>query len=545
MKLTDKNIIMITAGGIGERFEDSIPKQYVDLNGRPVISYVIEACKKSRLADSILIAADRQYHEKIVSTYGVDVTDSGPTLNITKRNGLNYLRQHSSCEKLVVVEAVRPTLTSHIIDRIFMLLDKYEAVACARKITDSLGHYGEWIVNREEYYTLYPPEGFRFPLIERYFKSDSEYTESIQQLPESTNVYLDFDVPYFDKITYPEDMDRMKSLINIEKNDLESAISVMKDGTILDYSCLYTKGINNFLYIREKKDTVRWINQLQRTLPEVFRRWSVISFSVNQIARYGIVLLANSDKYGTVAVKCIPDFINIYEREKEAMTLLSNKFMCPLIEADDNTKIMLLKQIVPGKYASFDHYRKMISFFKKVHDNAVAYDYRNRPIYIPLYYDELKYRYDNAEQVPYLSEPIKYVLEYALLVWNKFFKNESLYIIHGDLHELNILDDNEQLWGIDPCGFVAPLVFENVRFIRNDIRNHADFGYEERFDVLMHCFEQFANQNQLLAAFIVDMAFCTYNSTFENVDTEETLLDIKLFEIARKRLESIGENPIL
>ena len=151
----------------------------------------------------------------------------------------------------------------------------------------------------------------------------------------------------------------------------------------------------------------------------------------------------------------------------------------------------------------------------------------------------MKYRYDNAEQVPYLSEPIKYVLEYALLIWNKFFKNESLYIIHGDLHELNILDDNKQLWGIDPCGFVAPLVFENVRFIRNDIRNHPDFGYEERFDVLVHCFEQFADRNQLLAAFIVDMAFCTYNSTFENVDTEETLLDLKLFEIARKRLESM------
>ena len=55
MKQTDKNIIMITAGGVGERFGSSVPKQYVELGGRQVISYVIEACRKSQQADAILV----------------------------------------------------------------------------------------------------------------------------------------------------------------------------------------------------------------------------------------------------------------------------------------------------------------------------------------------------------------------------------------------------------------------------------------------------------------------------------------------------------
>lgn len=214
MKATDKNIIMITAGGVGARFGSSVPKQYVEINGRQVISYVIEACQKSREADAILVVAHPSYHEEIVAEYGVDVASSGQELNVTKRNGIDYIRDHSACEKLVVVDAVRPTVDSEVLDSFFRRLDGYDAVACARKITDSLGRYGEWIVNREEYYTLSAPEGFSFSLIDRHFKADSPYTESIQQLPQTAKVYLDFDVPYFDKLTYPEDLIRLQILLS-------------------------------------------------------------------------------------------------------------------------------------------------------------------------------------------------------------------------------------------------------------------------------------------------------------------------------------------
>ena len=214
MQATDKNIIMITAGGVGERFGASVPKQYVEINGRQVISYVIEACKQSRLADAILVVAHPNYHDDLRANYGVEVTASGPALNNTKRNGLDYIRQHSACEKLVVVDAVRPAIETCVIDRFFTLLDEYDAVASAREITDSLGHYGEWVVDRKEYYTLFTPEGFRFSLIDKHFKADAPITESVQQLPSTSKLYLDFDVPYYDKITYPEDLARVQFMLS-------------------------------------------------------------------------------------------------------------------------------------------------------------------------------------------------------------------------------------------------------------------------------------------------------------------------------------------
>lgn len=219
MKKTDKNIIMINSGGIGQRFGFNVPKQYCTLGGKPIISYVIKACKESALADAILVAADPSYHDMLRDSYGVDVTASGPELNQTRRNGFDYIRLHSGCEKLVTVDAVRPFITGAVLDRVFAALDDFDAVACARKIVDSLGCYHSWVMNREDYYILNPPEGFRFPLFEQCFRGDSEVTEPIQQLPETSRVKLMFDVPYFEKITYPEDLPRAEAILRMMSED--------------------------------------------------------------------------------------------------------------------------------------------------------------------------------------------------------------------------------------------------------------------------------------------------------------------------------------
>ena len=214
MKKTDKNIIMITAGGTGQRVGAEMPKQYLLLGGKPVIEYVIDACQGCREADTILVAAAPEYHDMLRERYGVEVCASGGTLNQTKRMAFDYIRAHSGCERLIVAQAVQPSVTAEVIDRVFACLKEgYDAVGCARKITDSLGSYDSWILDRERFYTINPPEGFRFPLLDRCFREDSPLTESIQQLPEDSKVKLLFDVPYFEKITYPEDLERAEALL--------------------------------------------------------------------------------------------------------------------------------------------------------------------------------------------------------------------------------------------------------------------------------------------------------------------------------------------
>ena len=99
----------------------------------------------------------------------------------------------------------------------------------------------------------------------------------------------------------------------------------------------------------------------------------------------------------------------------------------------------------------------------------------------------------------------------------------------------NVLDDGKCFWGIDPCGFIAPIEFECVRFIRNDVRNHRSFGYQERLDILLRSFSRFIGDTEkLLKAFLIDMAFITYNSVFENEDSNETYVDLEIIQAAEE-----------
>ena len=224
MKKTDQNIIMITAGGVGVRVGEDIPKQYLPLAGKPVIQHVIEACRASRTADAIVVAAAPEYHDMLRERYGVEVCTAGDTLNHTKRNGFDYIREHSGCRHLVVAQSAQPTVTAEAIDRVFACLEEgYDAVSCARKITDSLGSCDTWRLDRERFYTMNPPQGFRFSLLDRCFDPESPLTESIQQLPETSQVKLLFDMPYFDKITYAEDLERMEALLAWRKHKTEEA----------------------------------------------------------------------------------------------------------------------------------------------------------------------------------------------------------------------------------------------------------------------------------------------------------------------------------
>ena len=49
------NIALILAGGTGTRLGGSLPKQYIEVKGKPVISYSLAAFERHREIDEIWI----------------------------------------------------------------------------------------------------------------------------------------------------------------------------------------------------------------------------------------------------------------------------------------------------------------------------------------------------------------------------------------------------------------------------------------------------------------------------------------------------------
>ena len=49
------NIVMIIAGGRGERMQQDIPKQFLNIHDKPVIVYTMQAFQKHPEIDGILV----------------------------------------------------------------------------------------------------------------------------------------------------------------------------------------------------------------------------------------------------------------------------------------------------------------------------------------------------------------------------------------------------------------------------------------------------------------------------------------------------------
>lgn len=209
------NIAVILSGGTGQRFKSIIPKQYQMLCGREVISYSVEAFKKSTVTDRIIIVAAETELKKLSEKYDVECIAGGKTRNESLYNALNYIHTTYSCERVLIHEAARPFIYDSLIDEYFMLLNEYDAVITAQHITDSLGKEGQHVVDRSMYYLIQAPEAFRFSLLLENFSAESEITATAQQLPADTRTKRYFDFKNNFKITLNEDLMVAETLMKL------------------------------------------------------------------------------------------------------------------------------------------------------------------------------------------------------------------------------------------------------------------------------------------------------------------------------------------
>jgi len=221
-----KNIVFLMAGGVGSRFGADRPKQYLDLNGRPVIDYVIDAIDGSKLTDGVIVYAGEEYIKysdlllsKINSKEFIFI-ETGKDRYTNFKNGFKYIEDNSlECERILIVDAVAPFITSDLIDDYFDKLIEYDAVITAQKITGALGNYNYDPLDREEYYMTQSPEGFRYPLISQYLNPGATTQELAWHLPKECTKYLNFNFKNNLKLTYDFELEYAKGLMKAIKEE--------------------------------------------------------------------------------------------------------------------------------------------------------------------------------------------------------------------------------------------------------------------------------------------------------------------------------------
>ena len=64
-KQSGRVVALLLSGGTGARVGSDVPKQYIEVGGRPVISYCIERLFSHDRVDAVQIVADPLWHGRI------------------------------------------------------------------------------------------------------------------------------------------------------------------------------------------------------------------------------------------------------------------------------------------------------------------------------------------------------------------------------------------------------------------------------------------------------------------------------------------------
>lgn len=509
------NITMVMSGGIGKRFGTAIPKQYNMIKGKPVIDYVIDACRRSSLTDAVVVVCDPQCvsFSKELENGNLDIVHNGPERCWSVYNGLNYIKDNYNCDKICILDAVAPFVYPKLIDDYFSKLDDYDCVITCQKITGELGNYEFEVFDRNDFYITQSPEAFNFRMLYDCFDPDAPTSEIANQLPKNAKRFLNFEFKNNLKITYDFELKYAELMIDYfkSKNVVSSKIYEKED--------FITEGLRSYLLRKYKDETNNWLDFISQNYQKLFIKWGIESFVANQTSKFGLILNADSKTFGKIVLKFIPKFINRYDFEKNFYLSHKNTYLCPVMEFDDEFSALLLKQVQPAKYASFEDNVLLTKFWNTVIGSLVTYN----ESYIAVdYYGGLKKRMLNCSKVPFMKNEVSFVLKNAVHLYDNVFKNKKNYYIHGDLHEFNIIKNIDYYVAIDPIGFKAPAEFETARFIRNDILKNTGFGLKERFELLVNYFSKWFKRDLIIYAEYIDLAYTLYNSTFENDTPKQT-----------------------
>ena len=188
------NVALILAGGVGNRLGAKIPKQFIEVLGKPILAYTIEAFEKHPEIDAVLVACVKPYIDymwEMKEKYGLTklrwVTEGGDTFQGSVLNGVKYLEDKIGRNDIVLVHfGASPFLTGDIItDCIRVCKEKGNAISTidyyilsGKKIsTKSVSdpeNYSEEYIDRETIAVMNSPHAFKYGFISDLYKEGIE-----------------------------------------------------------------------------------------------------------------------------------------------------------------------------------------------------------------------------------------------------------------------------------------------------------------------------------------------------------------------------------
>lgn len=224
MKQTEHALIV--AGGKGTRIKSKTPKQFIELNGKPVILHTIEAfCQYSENINIVLVLPedDLDTWHSIATRFnfnkGVVLQKGGETRFQSVKNGLSKI----AGEGLVAIhDGVRPLISPDIIGASFRIAAEHRTAVAAVRLKESIRMTDQdntKAVDRSKFRIIQTPQTFDLGLIKQAYqtKEDLSLTDDASVAERAGHVISLFEGSYRNiKITTEEDLLIAESLLRAD-----------------------------------------------------------------------------------------------------------------------------------------------------------------------------------------------------------------------------------------------------------------------------------------------------------------------------------------
>lgn len=245
---TRTNIAIILAAGSGQRFGSELPKQFINLAGRHILEYTLEAFEQHPQIDEICIVSHPDFHDKLW-----EIAQKNKLIKVKqiiaggaerKDSSLQAIKQYQNNTKdakqainLIFHDAVRPFISQRIITDTIQALESYTAVDVAIPTADTIiqkqndAAIIDCIPDRSLLQRGQTPQGFHLETIAKahhLLEHDSQPTHFtddcglvLHYLPQEPVYIVQGDERNI-KITYPEDLLLAEKLIQLHSIELDN-----------------------------------------------------------------------------------------------------------------------------------------------------------------------------------------------------------------------------------------------------------------------------------------------------------------------------------
>lgn len=234
------NIAIIFAGGSGVRMGAGVPKQFLEINGKPILIHTLQLFQEHEEIDRIYLAMNAdyiRYAQQLAVDYRIDklaaVVEGGETAQDSIYHALSRAAQENPEDSVVLIhDGVRPVVGYGVISDNIESVKKYGSAITSTLCYETVlvsrdGCTVDEMPLRKESYTAQAPQSF-------YLKDIIEAHEMIRNMPTRYENMVDACTIYRAlgrqphmvignrgniKVTTPEDVYMFRALLQYKENE--------------------------------------------------------------------------------------------------------------------------------------------------------------------------------------------------------------------------------------------------------------------------------------------------------------------------------------